>query len=317
MMAYQSFFAQTPIVNVAPRGGATGATEATESPPVLSKPHVDTQPAQPYALIATLNAAQTALTLLAGQKVAFDLETTGLDPLSDRVRLLSIAPLSGGKPLVFDILGIGGVKLLREELKQLCGIAHNAAFDLAFLTRAGAPLALTDCTKIAAHIAGSETGSMNLATVAGKYLGREVDKTLQLSDWTGHLSDKQIAYAAKDAELVRDLWFILQDHIRRQGSEQVYEIVRDALPAVVQMHLSGVPFNKTAHASLVEALQTELDLIKPKLIAALGGRRPSGNHLQAFLTEGLGGQDSANYSGWPRTKSGKKLSTAVVSHCVV
>ena len=228
-MAYQSFFAKTAEVNVAPRGGATGATGATESPPVLSKPHVDMQPAQPYDLIVTLDAARTALALLAGQQVAFDLETTGLDPLSDRVRLLSIAPLSGGKPLVLDLFRIGGVKLLREELKQLRGIAHNAAFDLAF---------------------------------------------------------------------------------RRQGSEQVYEIVRDALPAVVQMHLNGVPFNKVAHASLVEELQTELDLIKPKLIVALGGRKPSGNDLQDFLTEGLGGQDPANYSGWPRTKSGKQLSTA-------
>ena len=205
-MAYQSFFIKTPIVNVAPRGGATGATGATESPTVLSKPHVDTQPAQPYDLIVTLDAARTALALLAGQQVAFDLETTGLDPLSDRVRLLSIAPLSGGKPIVFDLFRIGGVQLLRDELKQLRGIAHNADFDLAFLTRTGAPLGLTDCTKIAAHIAGSETGSLDLATVAGKYLGREVDKTLQLSDWTGHLSDKQIAYAAKDADLVRDPW---------------------------------------------------------------------------------------------------------------
>jgi len=309
-MAYQSFFAKTPLVNVVPRGGATEATEATESPSVLSKPHVDTQPAQPYDLIVTLDAARTALTILAGQQVAFDLETTGLDPLSSSVRLLSIAPLSGGKPLVFDILGIGGVKLLREGLKQLRGIAHNATFDLAFLTRAGAPLALTDCTKIAAHIAGSETGSMDLATVAGKYLAREVDKTLQTSDWTGCLSDMQIAYAAKDAELVRDLWFMLQDRIRRQGSERVYGIVRDALPAVVQMHLNGVPFNKAAHASLVEKLQIELDLIKPKLIVALGGRRPSGNDLQAFLMEGLGGRESMSYMQWPRTESGKKLSTA-------
>lgn len=308
-MAYQSFFIKTPIVNVVSRGGATGATGATESPPALSKPHVDTPPAQPYDLIVILDSARTALALLAGQQVAFDLETTGLDPLSDRVRLLSIATLSGGKPIVFDLFSIGGVKLLREELKQLRGIAHNAAFDLAFLTRAGAPLGLTDCTQIAAHIAGSEMGSLGLATLAGKYLGREVDKTLQLSDWTGQLSDKQIAYAAKDAELVRDLWFILQDRIRRQGSERVYEIVRDALPAVVQMHLNGVPFNKAAHASIVEELQTELDLIRPKLIAALGERKPSGNDLQSFLTEGLGGQDSTNYSGWPRTKSGKKLCT--------
>ena len=306
-MAYQSFFAKTHLVNVVPQGGAT---EATVSPLIALKRTVDTQPQLPYDLIVNLDAARAALTLLAGQQVAFDLETTGLDPLSSSVRLLSIAPLSGGRTLVFDTLGIGGMKLLREEVKQLRGIAHNAAFDLAFLTNAGAPLALTDCTKIAAHIAGSEIGSLDLATVAEKFLARKVDKTLQTSDWTGRLSDMQIAYAAKDAELVRDLWFTLQDRIRRQGSQRVYEIVRDALPAVVQMHLNGVPFNKAVHASLVEKLQIELDLIKPKLIVALGGRKASGDDLQAFLIVGLGGQESISYMKWPRTKSGKKLSTA-------
>ena len=76
------------------------------------------------------------------------------------------------------------------------------------------------------------------------------------------------------------------------------------------MYLKGVPFNNEAHASLVEELQAQLYPIKEKLIAALGGRKPSGNDLQAFLIEGLGGLESMSYMQWPRTESGKKLSTA-------
>jgi DNA polymerase-1 len=262
-----------------------------------------------YLLIKELSKAKAALKELSGRQVAFDLETTGLDPLSSEARLLSIASLSGGRTLVIDLFGIGGLKQLREELRLLRGIAHNAAFDLAFLTKADAPLALTDCTKIASHIVGSETGSLDLVTVAKKYLGRDVEKVLQTSGWGGDLSEDQIAYSAKDAELVRDLWIILQDQIRRYGSAKVYEIVRDALPAVVQMYLSGIPFDRDAHSSLVNGLQAELDTIKPKLIEALGGKKPSGKDLQAFLTEGLGGAGTASYLQWPRTKSGNQLST--------
>ena len=206
-MAYQSFFAKTTIVNVAPRGGATGATGATGLPPVSSKTHVDTQPVLPYNLILTIDEAKSVLKNLAGQQVAFDLETTGLDPLSDEARLLSIAPLQGEVTSVIDLFEMGGLRALKDELIQMHGIVHNAAFDLAFLTSAGATLALTDCTMISAHIAGSVRGNLDLATLSQKYLGRAVDKSQQKSNWRGHLSETQIAYAAKDAELARDLWF--------------------------------------------------------------------------------------------------------------
>ena len=312
-MVYKPFFARPPRAGLKQFTSvtlATAATAATKPSPqdAVVNPRTEVTPSKGYVFINELDHARSELKALIGQTVAFDLETTGLDPLSAKVRLLSIAPLSGGKTSVIDIFGVGGLKPLLEELTQLHGVAHNAAFDLAFLTKAGVPLALTDCTMIASHIAGSETGKLDLATVSKQYLGRYVEKDLQTSHWGGDLSDDQLAYAAKDAELVRDLWVILRDRMKRLGGERVYEIVRNTLPAVVQMHLTGIPFDRSAHSSLINGLQTELDSIKPALVASLGGKKPRGDNLQAFLTAGLGGPGSDRYLQWPRTESGKKLS---------
>jgi DNA polymerase-1 len=256
-------------------------------------------------LITNLSEARAALAALSGQLIAFDLETTGLDPLVDQPRLLSVAPLPTGRTLVIDLWAIGGLEGLRAELKDLQGVAHNASFDLAFLTKAGVYLSSIDCTMIAAHIAGVETGSLSLEKIAQSFLGRKVDKGLQASDWRGPLTSEQIRYAAKDAELVRDLFTILMDRLEKMGSRAVYEIVRDALPAIIQMHLRGVPFDKLAHDFLLRETNLKLEQIATRLEFALGGRKHSGGDLQEFLSEALGGATVDAYSQWPKTPKGK------------
>ena len=307
-MTYRSFLADNGAAEIThpPRAtGATGATGATN--PLGSSGGVSANDIQHQSLrlITNLSVAREALSAQSGQLIAFDFETTGLDPVVDQPRLLSVAPILTGRTLVIDLWAVGGLECLRAELKELRGVAHNASFDLAFLTKAGVSLSTVDCTLIAAHIAGVETGSLSLEKVAQSFLGRKVDKALQASDWRGPLTFEQLAYAANDAELVRDLYTILMDRLDRIGSRAVYEIVRDTLPAIVQMHLQGVPFDKMAHDCLLRETNLKLEQIAIHLECALGGRKHCGGDLQEFLSEALGGATADAYSQWPKTPKGK------------
>jgi ribonuclease D len=69
--------------------------------------------------------------------VGLDVETTGLDPRADRVRLVSLAiDTSDGGRLVYvvDCFAVNPSPLW-EVLAEKELILHNAAFDLAFLGR--------------------------------------------------------------------------------------------------------------------------------------------------------------------------------------
>ncbi|MBD2341492.1 hypothetical protein H6G64_31585 [Calothrix sp. FACHB-156] len=93
-----------------------------------------------YTLVSNVSSLNSALQLLFQAEVlAIDCETTGLDPLTDSIRLIQIA--APNHPVVLiDLPAIP--KSDRSLLKQLLSnsavkIAHNAKFDWQFLTLAG------------------------------------------------------------------------------------------------------------------------------------------------------------------------------------
>src|SRR5204862_7765807 len=89
-------------------------------------------------------------------------------------------------------------------------VGHNLAFDLDILAEAGLAVPngerLFD-TMLAAHlledgVGHPPAGHFGLGAVADRYVGVQLDKTLQGSDWSGALSDEQVRYAARDAAVL-------------------------------------------------------------------------------------------------------------------
>lgn len=260
-----------------------------------------------YNLITNVDEAKALLSSLAGhgEVVGLDLETTGLDPLVSSPRLLQVA--AEGEPVfVFDLFQIGGLHALRASLENLHVVAHNATFDMGFLRKAGVKLT-PECTMLAAHIL---TGRMfSLADLVDSYLGWTLDKTEQVSDWGGELTDDQLRYAALDAEAVRQLYPKLLDDIKKRKSVQVYQLMQKAQPAVVDMELAGMPFDRDAQNTMITDLTTKLDDLHTQLKISLNGRNPnSGPQIGEWLTEILGGEASESYKAWSKTSSGR-LST--------
>lgn len=260
----------------------------------------------PYRLITSFEEAQSAIGDLVQREefVGVDTETTGLSPQDGaQARLLQIAP-HDGPVLVIDLAKTGGAHHLAGLLGSLHGVAHNAAFDMKFLACGERRPVILDCTMLAHH---TLTGKMDkLSSLASTYLGLEMDKAEQKSDWSGELSESQLAYAALDARNVLRLFPEIMEKVKERDSERVYNLMRQAQRSVVPMELAGMPFDAEAQKVLLDRLTIERDQHREKLKAELGDMNPnSGAQLGEWLSGILGGDASASYKAWPKTAGGK------------
>ncbi|MBA3451075.1 MAG: hypothetical protein H0T18_07680, partial [Chloroflexia bacterium] len=291
-----------------------GVTE----PPVTSVTSVTSNPETASAFasgiirITTNDAlAQVLPDLFAADVLGLDFETTGLDPRSDSLQLVQLATRDRVyliDPATVDLAALA--PLLTTSSSTIVG--HNLGFDLGFLHAAGLSIPSGDRifdTVLAsqlidggAHPSGAKTadpsdatgrgkkptmvGYHSLAAVAHRWLGQVIDKTLQVSDWSGPLSDEHIAYAARDAAILLPLRDALDVALAQGGLANVAALEFAALPAVIWLEATGTPVDVAAWSALrdeaaatLAALDAELATVLPcvnvdsptQLIAALAG----------------------------------------------
>jgi DNA polymerase I-like protein with 3'-5' exonuclease and polymerase domains len=137
------------------------------------------------------------------------------------------------------------------------------------------------------------------------FLGLEVPKGLQLSDWgADELSQGQVAYAASDAILAWRLWPKMAAELDGKQRWNAYELQRRAIPAVADMELRGLGFDRDTHAeqtrqwavALAEARHTYQELT---------GEAPPATQAdkQSWLTHVLA-EHPEHFPVWPRTPTG-------------
>jgi DNA polymerase-1 len=243
---------------------------------------VGTMDARPEGARRTLVTAQEqVIDVVADLKhadlIALDLETTGLDPRKDSIRLLSLATKDA--TYIVDCRSVEPAGLF-PVLTEATVLAHNALFDLEFLSSLGfVPGEVAD-TMILSQLlhAGSKVEplkrgqtSHSLASVVKRELGLELDKTHQSDDWGSTLTPEMIEYAAKDVEVLLPLYEVLIAKIQEAGLTDVAEIEHRTLPAVVWMSSVGVPIDADGwreHARKAEAdaacLKDELNALAPE-----------------------------------------------------
>jgi DNA polymerase I-like protein with 3'-5' exonuclease and polymerase domains len=199
------------------------------------------------------------------QVIAVDTETTGLDPLKDRIRLVQIA--AANQPVIIIDL----FKVAKETLTPLCEllqgtpikVLQNAKFDLKFLQQAGLPVAgkLFD-TMIAAQLldAGVRSHGYNLAELVKVYLGEELSKEQQRSDWSKpSLSSGQLEYAARDAAILLRLREVMKPKLTGARLVETAKLEFDCLGAIAQMELNGMLLDLSCWDSLRQELEQRRD----------------------------------------------------------
>lgn len=241
--------------------------------------------------------------------VGIDFETTGLDPLVNRIRLVQIACRSedGCAGIwVIDAFKVGGpalqaflVELFAKE--GVVKVIHHAKFEISFLRQfVGHRLKIRKVfdTMLASQLITAGYFTMQFSKIANEYkrkypahkladlarrlLGKSLDKVEQTSDWSvPDLTEAQIHYAALDAAILLDLYQILAELIKRNHLNRVAAIEFAALPAVVEKELRGLPFDAPRARALLKELEAELGFRKTRLdeaVLALGLRFPQKKH---------------------------------------
>lgn len=224
----------------------------------------------------------------------------GLDPWRSSIRLVQVYP-GGGTCFVFDAQALG-LSPLAELLNTRALVAHNAIFELKFLLHGGIAPARLGCTLLMDNALGN--GRRALATLAADTLNWQIDKTLQVSDWTAaNLTPAQLDYAALDAVAAFRLADIQRKQLQERGLVRCYELMRDAQPAIARLELAGCPFDTVGHATLITQWQTTAEQARGELDSLLNGANPdSPLQLSKWLAANL---PAETLETWPKTATGQ------------
>ena len=230
-------------------------------------------------------------------------DKVGLDPHRSEPRLVQLYG-GGARVAVLDMRSVSWDVLAPVWNRSL--VAHNAAFELAFLAKRGIyPRA--QCTMQAAGLLLG-VHRRSLADACSAYLGVDVPKAHQTSDWRAPtLTRGQLAYAAADAVLCHRLWKRTACDLEARGRDRAYRLQRDCLAAAAAMELRGIAIDLDAHAALCDRWATDLADARQSWIEETGSSPPSkpadtSRYLEQVLPD-------AELSRWQRTSTGA-LSTA-------
>ncbi len=231
-------------------------------------------------IVRNSESLQSAVAKLSQQfYIGFDTETTGLDPYQARLRLLQLA--TADESFIIDLFQFPADEL-RPVLDLLAAnapikIAHNAKFDASFLwhhlqTKLGA----TFDTYLASLLisAGRESDRHSLEATTYKFLNLEMDKSSQLSDWSGELSDRQLEYAALDAQVLLALREKMQEKLEELSLTVVAQLEFDCVNPIALMQLAGIYLDSTCWRSQVTETEAEYHQVADKLRKELSAGLP-------------------------------------------
>ncbi|MES2665693.1 MAG: ribonuclease H-like domain-containing protein [Pseudomonadota bacterium] len=178
-----------------------------------------------------------------GSIVAIDTETMGLDPRRDRLCVVQLSDGKGDAHLVQIARGQTSAPNLERLLADpaVIKLFHFGRFDVAALQKAfGVRTAPVWCTKIASRLIRTYTDRHGLKYLLLEYVGVDVSKAQQTSDWgSATLTDAQKDYAASDVLYLHKLKVALEAILVREGRMDLAQRCFDFLPTRAELDLMG------------------------------------------------------------------------------
>jgi ribonuclease D len=181
-----------------------------------------------------------------GAAIAVDTETMGLITPRDR---LCLVQLSDGGPDEHLVRFSPGSDYAAPNLKALLAdparlkLYHFGRFDIAAIRYyLGVVAAPVYCTKTASRLVRTYTDRHGLKELVREFLGVEISKAQQSSDWGGpQLSDAQRDYAASDVRYLHRLKEELDRRLAREKRAELAQACFDFLPWRAELDIAGWP----------------------------------------------------------------------------
>jgi DNA polymerase-1 len=237
-------------------------------------------------------------------RVAFDTETTGLDPM--RVDLVGVSlALSPGKACYIplghtsgggDLFGgasgpVSGQIPLRAALDLLkpmledpavLKIGQNAKYDLLVLRRYGIDVTSVDDTMLMSYALDGGKGGHGMDGLAERHLGHvciAFDQVIEHAPgakksertFAGVPIDKATEYAAEDADVTLRLWTAFRPRLVAERMTTVYETLeRPLVPVLVSMEKVGIKVDRTILERLSSVFAQRAAELEDEVTALVG-----------------------------------------------
>ncbi|MUO80557.1 DNA polymerase I [Agrobacterium vitis] len=279
--------------------------------------------------------------------VAFDTETTSLDPMQADLVGVSLAlqdnaaspgaatiraayvPL--GHKTGRDDLFSDGLKLAENQIPMdaalaalkglledpsVLKIAQNLKYDYLVMKRHGIVIRGFDDTMLLSYVLEAGVGAHGMDSLSERWLGhtpipyKEVagsGKSLVTFDLVD--IDKATAYAAEDADVTLRLWLVLKPRLAAVGLARVYErLERPLVPVLAEMEERGITIDRQILSRLSGELAQKAAAFEDEIYELAGERFNVGSPKQ--LGDILFGR--MNLPGGSKTKTGQWSTSAQV-----
>ena len=175
-------------------------------------------------------------------KIAIDCEFMGLNVERDRLCLVQI---SNGKNDA-HIIQLNKDKYNAPNLKKILTnndinkTFHYARSDLQFIKKyLEIDVKNIHCTKIMSKLARTFSDKHGLKDLIKEFIGIDVSKQLQTSDFGGELTDKQLRYCANDVIYLHRIFEGLEKILIRENRFELYNEIIKFVPARVNLDLAS------------------------------------------------------------------------------
>ena len=175
-------------------------------------------------------------------KIAIDCEFMGLNVERDRLCLVQISNGNNDAHIIqLDKKNYNAPNLKKLLIdRNINKIFHYARSDLLFIKKyLDIDVENINCTKIMSKIARSYSDKHGLKDLIKEFLGLDVSKQLQTSDFGGDLSDKQLQYCARDVVYLHKIFEGLNKILVRENRINLYNETIKFLPVRVNLDFAS------------------------------------------------------------------------------
>ena len=176
-----------------------------------------------------------------GKSIAIDGEFGGLNPFKDKLCLIQISTGNNDAHIIQLNRNNYNAPRLKKILtdKNIQKIGHFLRADLNFIKHyLKVDVENIEDTKIQSKLARGYSDKHGLKDLIKEFIGKDISKQYQSSDFGGDLSQKQLQYCANDVIYLHRIHKYLNDILVRENRIQLYNDVLKFLKTRVDLDLA-------------------------------------------------------------------------------